>query len=158
MQPGGLSHVVRPQRRGQDFQKKARAGVEQSQHMRHGKAAADALAARLTEFLLELRRIGHAEGRAVDVKGAMAAPAAGVVESRTQGGADALQQGLQHRQRQTAWRFTISGLAEGFVAKVLEPGHGEVAVENLYHEELNGGNRVEGGVGETDSRPRGRRR
>ena len=105
MQQGGLSHVVRPQRRGQDFQKKARAGVEQSQHMRHGKAAADALAAGLTEFLLELRRIGHAEGRAVDVKGAMAAPAAGVVEGRTQGGADASQQGLQHRQRQTASRL-----------------------------------------------------
>ena len=117
--------------------------------MRHGKAAADALAAGLTEFLLELRRIGHAEGRAVDVKGAMAAPAAGVVEGRTQGGADASQQGLQHRQRQTASRFTIGGLAERLVAKVLKSGHGEVAVKNLYHEELNGGNRVEEALAKT---------
>ena len=79
----------------------------------------------------------------------MAAPAAGVVEARTQGGADALQQGLQHRQRQTASRFTIGGLAERLVAKVLKSGHGEVAVENLYHEELNRGDRVEEALAKT---------
>src|ERR1019366_7459303 len=78
-----------------------------------------------------------------DVKKAMAAPASGVLQGRAQGGADASQQGLQHRQRETASRFTISGLAEGFVGKVLEPGHGEVAVENLYHEELNRGKGIE---------------
>jgi hypothetical protein len=83
MQQCCLSHVVRPQRRGQDFQKKARACVEKRQQMRYRKAAADVLAAGLTEFLLEFRCVGHAEGRAVDVEGAMAAPASGVVEGRT---------------------------------------------------------------------------
>ena len=73
----------------------------------------------------------------------MAAPASGVVDGRAQGDADALQQGLQHREREPASRFTIGGLAERLVGKVLESGYGEVAVKNLHNEELNGSDRVQ---------------
>src|SRR5665213_3339562 len=131
------------------FKRKRRTGVEKSQNMRHGKAAAGTLAAGLTEFLLKFWRVGHAKGRTVDVENTMAAPASGVLQGRAQGGADASQQGLQHRQRETAPRLTISGLAEGFVGKVLKSGHGEVAVENLYYEELNRGKGIEDALAKT---------
>ena len=105
MQQGRLGHVVGPHRCGQDLQEKARTDVEKRQHIRHGKAPADALAVRLTEFLLKFRRVGHAKGRTVDVENTVAAPALGVLQGGAQDDTDALQQGLQHRQRETASLF-----------------------------------------------------
>ena len=57
------------------LQAQARAGVEQPQEVRHGKAAPRPLLRRLTEGLLEGRGIGPRAARAIDQKGAMSMPA-----------------------------------------------------------------------------------
>src|SRR5581483_669054 len=77
------------------------------------------------------------------MKGAVASPTRARVDGRAQGRADTLQQGLQHRQRETATRFTIGSLAELLVGKIPEPGHRDIAVENLENKKMNRRHRIE---------------
>src|SRR5687768_15558040 len=92
---------------------------------------------------LQRRGVGHAEAGAIDVKGPVAVPAPGGVEGRTQGGADAAQEGLEDMQRQAGAGVAVGGVAEDLVRELPESSHGDIALEDLEQEEMDGGNRVE---------------
>src|SRR6266581_1327971 len=111
--------------------------------MRDRKTTAGTLATGLTELRLQFFRVGHAEGRPVNVKSAVLAPATRFVHDRLQGRADTFQQRLQDLQRKTAACVAVSGFAELLVGEFLKPGHSEVAVENLGNKAVNCRNRIE---------------
>jgi hypothetical protein len=143
MKMGDLVHVVCSQRRRQDFEEEAGAGVKECEQVGHGKAATRPLVSRLAEFALQFGSIGHAEAGAVNVESSMASPAAMVVHRRAEGRPNALQQCLQDFQRETAASPAIGGLTENAVGEVFEPGDGEVAVEDLDDKEVNGRDRIQ---------------
>ena len=95
------------------------------------------------ELLLQFFRVGHAEGRPVNVKSAVLAPATRFVHDRLQGRADTLQQSLQDLYGKTAACIAVSSFAELLVREVLKPGNGKVAVDNLGNKEVNCRSRVE---------------
>jgi hypothetical protein len=143
MEIGDLAHVMRSQRGCQNLEEETSARVKESQQMRNGKAATRPLVSGLAEFPLEFGSIGHAETRAVDMEGAMSVPAAVAVHRGAKGSSDTLQQCLQNLQRESASGPAIGRLAENPVGEVLEPGDGEVAVEDLDNKEVNRGDRIQ---------------
>ena len=75
MQLDRLGHIVGSQRCGQHLGNHARAGVQQHQPVRRGKAAAYFLPARLAEVGLQFGRIGHRKARSIDMEYAVTEPA-----------------------------------------------------------------------------------
>src|SRR5436305_11501279 len=143
METGNLVHVMCPQRRRQNLEENAGARMKESEHMRHGETAAGLLISGLTKCGLQLRRIRHAEPRAIDVKGAMAAPATMLIDRRAQSVAHALQQELQHLQGQPGASFAIGSFRKDALGEIFESGNGKISMKDLDHEEMNRGDRIE---------------
>jgi hypothetical protein len=140
---GDLGHVMGAQGSRQHLNQEPGAGMKHGEYMGNGKTTAPPLASWLAKVLLQLGCVRHAEGRAIDIKGAMPMPARTGIRDGTQGRAYTLQQGLQHLKGQASTRVAVSSFAEVLVRKVEQPCNCEVAVEDLRDEEVNRGDRVE---------------
>ena len=144
VEPGSQAHVVAVQGRGEGVEQHAGACVEEDHQMGHREAAAGLGLLGLAEVGLELGRVGHREGRAVDEEGAMSAPEPHLIGIGSQRLADASQEPLEDGQRQPCPCLTEGRGGEGLGHDPGQMGQRRVAVEDLSEEELDSRKRVEG--------------
>ena len=85
MHDSRVSQVVGVQRRGDQVEEQAGAGMEEGQQVSHRKTASLGLRQGLTEVRLQFRRVGHGETGTIQRPGAMAPPPTGRVHFGKEG-------------------------------------------------------------------------
>ena len=104
--------IVGEKGRDDQLQEHTRAGMEQPQQARHGKAAPRPLLRRLAEGGLQGRGIGHGTSRAIDQKRAMALPPPFVQGGALHRAAEALEQEVKEAQRESGTSLTVGRRTE----------------------------------------------
>ena len=104
--------IVGKKGRDDQLEEHTRAGMEQAQQARHGKAAPGPLLCRLAECSLQGRGIGHGTSRAIDQKRAMALPPPFVQGGALYRTAEALEQKIKEAPREFGTSLTVGRRTE----------------------------------------------
>lgn len=139
----GPRQVVGPARRGRDLDQEPAGRVKQGQQVHHREAAPRLLAGGLPVGFLQGRRIGHRRAGAVDQEGAMAVPEFLARRGRGPAVLEQQQQAAGQGQGEARPRRAVRFPRAGAVPQAGDVGARRVAVQDLQHEEVDGGHRVE---------------